>query len=410
MSLVGDGQSRCRFWVLGVARLSLLCSSHDIFLCSLVLQNNKGRELRGRYIYNNTMEWMHPWKGVYRERIVKEKTKTMDGDGESFGCQSLHHHMGVHQCEGDALETLLHHYPWIVYLGFSFWRKLLLSFVTPHQHRSTFVDDETGKTYETLPSLQQSYRHASRGPDDWHHLLMQHVGLAGDIRVFTKVLVPPDVLEQGAELTQDRCSIPYQHGTGFMPRCCGADFLIGLIKANQLDVISLLVSDLRFDLAGAWSFRETFNGSTFSTCAIHFACDPMLDTSRYYSRSNDNEGIPLLLVEKHGRDSFTNFATPLHDAAGAGFVKAVMKLVQDCNADPNARAPLNKDETPLHWASSAGHANVVAFLLSLEKVQEQVNAMNALGETALYLAVKGGHRGVAEILVSQRGIDLDDQI
>lgn len=69
---------------------------------------------------------------------------------------------------------------------------------------------------------------------------------------------------------------------------------------------------------------------------------------------------------RHGADpnvaDSSTGATPLHDAARAGFLDTVRLLVE-YRADPQARD--KADCLPVDLARDCGHANVVAYLKSL---------------------------------------------
>ena len=54
------------------------------------------------------------WKAIWK------------GDRQSSQRYDPTHSYGIEQATADALETLILHYPWIVYLGYSLWRKCLI--------------------------------------------------------------------------------------------------------------------------------------------------------------------------------------------------------------------------------------------------------------------------------------------
>jgi ankyrin repeat protein len=91
--------------------------------------------------------------------------------------------------------------------------------------------------------------------------------------------------------------------------------------------------------------------------------------------------------------------TPLHFAAGSGYIE-VMKLLVAKKAKVDARS--YHGHTPLHWAAENGREEVAEFLLTKGA---DVNA-NGSGETPLYIAAQRGHRQVAEFLLT-KGADVN---
>lgn len=55
-------------------------------------------------------------------------------------------------------------------------------------------------------------------------------------------------------------------------------------------------------------------------------------------------------------------ATPLYLACQEGHLEIIQYLVQDCGADPHARA--HDGMTPLHAAAQMGHNTVIVWLVS----------------------------------------------
>ena len=95
-------------------------------------------------------------------------------------------------------------------------------------------------------------------------------------------------------------------------------------------------------------------------------------------------------------------ADPIHDAAGAGKVEALRKLIAD-GTDVNARTA--GGGTPLHDAALWGHRDIAELLLSKGA---DVNAKDANGMTPLHIAANGDHRKLAEVLI-QKGAAVDSR-
>ncbi|KAJ6035731.1 hypothetical protein N7540_000010 [Penicillium herquei] len=53
--------------------------------------------------------------------------------------------------------------------------------------------------------------------------------------------------------------------------------------------------------------------------------------------------------------------TPLHAAAKTGLAEYAAHLIQNCDADPNAKS--NRGDPPLYWAASSGHAHTANILI-----------------------------------------------
>jgi ankyrin repeat protein len=60
-----------------------------------------------------------------------------------------------------------------------------------------------------------------------------------------------------------------------------------------------------------------------------------------------------------------NGATPLYLACQEGHLEVTQYLVQECGADPHARA--HDGMTPLHAAAQMGHSSVIVWLVSWDQ-------------------------------------------
>lgn len=95
-------------------------------------------------------------------------------------------------------------------------------------------------------------------------------------------------------------------------------------------------------------------------------------------------------------------ADPIHEAAGAGQVELLRKLIAD-GKDVNARTPAGG--TPLHDAALWGHRDIAELLISKGA---DVNAKDGNGMTPLHLAANGDHRKLAEVLIG-KGATVDSR-
>jgi ankyrin repeat protein len=99
--------------------------------------------------------------------------------------------------------------------------------------------------------------------------------------------------------------------------------------------------------------------------------------------------------------SLTSHATAIHDAAKAGDLDQIQRLVIK-GVDVNALAV--RDETPLIIASLAGNGEIVNYLLQRGA---NINARSASGMTSLHAAAYAGHSDIVSLLVA-KGADIND--
>jgi hypothetical protein len=86
--------------------------------------------------------------------------------------------------------------------------------------------------------------------------------------------------------------------------------------------------------------------------------------------------------------------SPLHEAAAAGDVTSVMKLLDLDPGSVNSRAA--DGATPIHRAAAAGHLEVVKVLSKAPGCQ--LNLLDHSGGSALLAAVFGRHEDIAQYL------------
>ena len=128
------------------------------------------------------------------------------------------------------------------------------------------------------------------------------------------------------------------------------------------------------------------------TCLMTAACNGHLDICR-------------LLIDKGAQVEAINSIgwTPLHQAARYGYV-GIVRLLCDRGADVEARD--NDDRRPLHLAAYWGHISVVKELI--EERNAEINARDDVGWTALRDARDEDHADIASdmaaYLVSHGGV------
>lgn len=71
-------------------------------------------------------------------------------------------------------------------------------------------------------------------------------------------------------------------------------------------------------------------------------------------------------------------ATPLYLACQEGHLEIIQYLVQDCGADPHARA--YDGMTPLHAAAQMGHNTVIVWLVSAAQAQHGTARHSAVAQ------------------------------
>jgi ankyrin repeat protein len=116
---------------------------------------------------------------------------------------------------------------------------------------------------------------------------------------------------------------------------------------------------------------------------------------------NDHSAICRLLIDKGAQleAKADNGFTPLRWAASAGHVE-IVRLLCDRGADVEARDIWGM--RPLHWAAIHGHITVVNELI--EERNAEINARDEDGHTALRFARMYNKPNVAAYLVSHGGI------
>ena len=124
-------------------------------------------------------------------RVVSDRTHIPVGKSDVPTTLNI----GFPEAQSAALVHLLTHYPWIVYLGYSLWRKLLVV-------AELTEEDDAGLV---IPSL-----HSPQNAPDESQLSQSEVGTApigvsGDLRRFTAAVIPQHYLTHRIPLSD--CSV-----------------------------------------------------------------------------------------------------------------------------------------------------------------------------------------------------------
>ena len=129
-------------------------------------------------------------------------------------------------------------------------------------------------------------------------------------------------------------------------------------------------------------------GEYGETCLMTAAYHGHLDICRLLI----DKGAQLEAENSHG-------GTPLHCAAVRGHVE-IVRLLCDRGADIEAR--VNNGGRPLHSAAWKGHISVMKELI--EERNAEINARDNDGDTALWFANEYNKPDIAAYLVSHGGI------
>ena len=117
--------------------------------------------------------------------------------------------------------------------------------------------------------------------------------------------------------------------------------------------------------------------------------------------ANGYLAICRLLLDKGAQvEAKSSGGTPLHYAAGKGYIE-IVRLLCDRGADVEARC--NGGWRPLHWAAYKGRISVVKELV--EERNAEINARMDDGDTALTYARINDKPDIAAYLVSRGGIE-----
>ena len=173
------------------------------------------------------------WKGSWNE-VPTATTKPSSSASHRQKIGSHHHHAA-------ALEALLTHYPWIVYLGVTFWRKLLL--------RVWFKQEKYLEN--RLPSLTGSEPLEDTESNIQERHLLRRLGISGRLDVFSSRKLHRRFLTERIPLTPSTWASINEREDEMQAKSLEdarfSEFLIGLIKADQVDVMRCMITDFQLN-------------------------------------------------------------------------------------------------------------------------------------------------------------------
>ena len=345
------------------------------------------------------------------EDLKKKKLMQANGDEWNTTWGDEQCSLGLHHAVLRGLEALFLHYPQIVHLGCFFWRKALIRVWT----------QEWG--FPALPPLHGKVLAIER------LRVPLHLGVMGHIKEFTSDLLPqskkswkPTSLGDATPLQriskQDMSSpclvdrfVHKEGGANVEVTWAhvGGNFLLGLVLAQQVDVLNILVEKLELDLSVAdWSYGlqgsipgwslEDLPGGSLTGSALHIAV-----------AANSIGGLrfaTLLLQQRRqqevGLDVVTEHTcyTPLQMAIVQDNVDMVELLLQEGGLNVNK---IGSDGTALQIAARRGSVEICKMLIECPQGCDVSRTTNLSG-TALHVAVNRGHQEIVALLLEQPGI------
>jgi ankyrin repeat protein len=97
-------------------------------------------------------------------------------------------------------------------------------------------------------------------------------------------------------------------------------------------------------------------------------------------------------------------ASPLHWAAGSGYLDVTRYLIEECECDPNKGQKGKRSfsgRTSLHWAARNGHVEIVRYLVRTCSVDLEAATID--GTTGFCWAAWQGHLKIMEYVNARLG-------
>ena len=301
--------------------------------------------------------------------------------------------------EARCLVHLLVHYPWIVYMAFSFWRRVLILSV-----RTSYGD------HVPLNSKHDAEDH----------------GALGNLFHLHKIL-PKVFFEQRIPTKFDTV----QYWDGEVDHF--ASFIKGVMKNNQVDVAAVLVKELQINLQDAPGRRWGQTALHQVSSSGHILIARLLlsrganvqslnrkqmNTPLHYAAENGHAELVQMYVKEIQRLKEEN-DTALHvdkiNGEGKSALRVAMEayhlpvikvLVEDGGADFATCVDAKTGGNVLHFIANmrvpyngtATLASMIELVLKQEGASDMANQLDASKSTALKIARANGNKAVADKL------------
>ena len=351
--------------------------------------------------------------------------------------------VGMRQADAAVLLHLLVHYPRILYVGFSFWRKLLINYLTDPECMCGGLSVDSSVTVDPKPDLLRrggvplpefdadAYERDMDESRGWMQPPANHP---------TRLAAERGAMGLPTEL---RHHLPETYFSGVEPLRNGCHdeewlgFLNYALKNNQVDVVSLLFKLLRFDPDTAWALDWDEAGSSPVRWGYTSMVEVLVSNGAAVNPVADGTKPPLHVAAEYGWPHLVKYfldkgastsvvegsrlgetlVTPLHVAGQHGETTIeLVNLLLDNGVQPDAEDQ-NFRQTPLdQLLKRASPATIRAFFAHRAcrkiDVKSLVNHLDACERLPLSIVLANRKPGsdqvaVAKILIEQ-GADVNN--